>query len=200
MIVRTIVAIFVLSAMVAGPVSAQSGASVRVTASADPVEAAVGETVVFRVEVEGAPATVIQTPSRPSTVNLEPRRRAPRTERSRSTKGGELRRTVTFSWRFQPQETGTARIRPATIVVRGEEYTTEDIRVRVTPPPQRPSTPTLTHPEDASAPTLDERDLFVRATATADRAYQNEQVVVEYRLFYRPGVRLRHSRLADSWN
>ena len=200
MIVRTIVAIFVLSAVVAGPVSGQSGTSVRVTASADPVEAAVGETVVFRVEVEGAPATVIQIPSRPPTVNLEPRRRAPRTERSRSTEGGELRRTVTFSWRFQPQETGTARIRAATIVVRGEEYTTEDIRVRVTPPPQRPSTPTLTHPKDASAPTLDERDLFIRATATADRAYQNEQVVVEYRLFYRPGVRLRHSRLADSWN
>jgi len=188
-----------LSTALVGTVWAQPDATVRVTAGADPMEAAVGETVVFTVRVEGAPATVVRTPSRPTTVNLTPQARAPQMQRFRMNEDGTVRRGVAFSWSFRPQREGTARIQPITVVVRGEEYTTDPVRIQVSSS-RRGSEPTLTHPEGASGATLDNEDLFVQATATADRAYQGEQVVVEYRLFYRPGIRLRHSRLADSWD
>ena len=200
MSIRIAVIVLMLGAALAGRVSAQD-ASVRVTARAEPMEAAVGETVVFTVQVEGAPATVVQTPERPATVNLDPQHRTPQTQRTHSTEGGTSRHSVTFSWRFRPPETGRARIRPVTVVVRGQEYTTDAVQVQVAPPSNSRSGPRLTHPDGApSGRPLDERDLFVRASATTDRVYQNEQVVVEYRLFYRSGIRLRHSRLADSWN
>lgn len=200
MALRTLALILALSATLAGRVSAQ-GASVRVTATAEPMKATVGETVVFTVRVGGVPATVVRTPDRPSTVNLEPQRQRPTRQHTRTMRDGRLRREVTLSWQFRPTEPGLARIQPVTVVVRGERYTTDEIRVRVTSPSQRQSSPRLTYPDGAPGDaSLDERDLFVRATATADRAYQNEQVVVEYRLYYRPGVRLRHSRLADSWD
>lgn len=201
MSIRIAVLILVLNAVLGGQVCAQSDAAVRVTARAEPMEVAVGETVVFTARVEGAPATVVRTPERPATVNLVPQHLVPQTRRLHSTEGGTDRHSVTFSWRFRPQETGTARIRPVTVVVRGREYTTDTIQIQVTPPSKSRSRPSRLHPDGApTGSSLDERDLFVQASATADRVYQNEQVVVEYRLFYRPGVRLRRSRLAESWD
>jgi hypothetical protein len=170
-------------------------------AEAEPTTVEVGQTVVFTVTVEGVPATVVQPPEQPAVTNLESRTRRPDTRRVQSSTEGTLRQAVTFSWRFRSEEPGTARIRPVTVTIRGTEYTTGAIRVQVAPEPERLSSPTLTHPDGRpSDATLDERDLFVRATATTDRAYQNEQVVAEYRLYYRPGVRLRRSRLAESWD
>ncbi len=199
MSVRVLVLLLALSVALVGSASAQD-ASVRVTAEAEPMTATVGDPVEFTVRVEGVPATVVQTPDRPSTVNLEPQRRRPTTQHTRTMDDGRLRRDVTFSWRFRPEEAGTARIQPVSVVVRGETYTTGTIRVQVTSPSEDASTPTLSYPDGASGAPLDERDLFVQAAATTERAYQNEQVVAEYRLFYRPGIRLRHSRLADSWD
>jgi hypothetical protein len=170
-------------------------------AEAEPTTVEVGQTVVFTVTVEGVPATVVQPPEQPAVTNLESRTRRPDTRRVQSSTEGTLRQAVTFSWRFRSEEPGTARIRPVTVTIRGTEYTTGAIRLQVAPEPERLSSPTLTHPDGRpSDATLDERDLFVRVTATTDRAYQNEQVVAEYRLYYRPGVRLRRSRLAESWD
>ncbi|PSQ82160.1 MAG: protein BatD [Bacteroidetes bacterium QS_1_63_11] len=175
-VIRTVLCL-ALSAGVVGAVCAQSS-SVRVMAEAEPTTVEVGQTVVFTVTVEGVPATVVQPPEQPAVTNLESRTRRPDTRRVQSSTEGTLRQAVTFSWRFRPEEPGTAHIQPVTVTIRGTEYTTGAIRVQV----------------------LDERDLFVRVTATTDRAYQNEQVVAEYRLYYRPGVRLRRSRLAGSWD
>ena len=180
---------------------AQPTPSVRVSAQADPTTVEVGASVRFIVRVDGAPATVVRTPDPPATTNLEPQQRTPRTRQIRSSTRDGLRQGVVFSWRFRPQQQGVARIQPLTVVVQGEVYTIAPIRIQVTAANDRSSAPTLTRP-DGGAPdgALDARDLFVRARATDDRAYQNEQVIVEYSLFYRPGLRLRHSRLAGSWD
>lgn len=198
MSVRTVV-LLVLNAALVGGVFAQEGA-VRVTAEVDAEEVSVGDAVVFTVEVQGAPATVVQTPTRPTPVNLEPQQRVPETRQTRADEG-ETERGVVFSWRLRARRPGPAHIPPVPVVVGGEEYATNEIRLRVSRQSEQSASPTLTRPEGSGADAaLDERDLFVQATATADQAYQNEQVVVEYRLFYRPGVRLRHSRLAGSWD
>jgi len=201
MLVRVAVSVVVLGGVCAGMSRAQSSGTVRVTAEADPTEVRVGETVQLTVRVDGVSATVVRTPDPPSTTNLEPQQRMPRTQQIRASSGGRLRQGVVFSWRFRPRQQGAALIQPLTVVVQGEEYTTAPIRVRVSPRTARPDFPTLTGPDGTSRDkSLDARDLFIRARATDDQVYQNEQVVVEYSLFYRPGIRLRHSRLAGSWD
>ena len=199
MLLRLVVLLISLPAVLVPGAKAQD-ASVRVTAQAEPMEVTVGDAVVLTVQVQGAPATVIRTPRRPAAVHLQPRQQRPDVRRTRSTQGGGLRRTVTYSWRFRAQRAGAARIQPVTVVVRGEEYTTAPLELRVLPASDTAAGPTLRGPEGGARASLDTRDLFVRATSTAGQAYQNEQVVVEYRLFFRPGIRLRHSRLTDSWD
>ena len=199
MLLRLVVLLISLPAVLVPGAKAQD-ASVRVTAQAEPMEVTVGNAVVLTVQVQGAPATVIRTPRRPAAVHLQPRQQRPDVRRTRSTQGGGLRRTVTYSWRFRAQRAGAARIQPVTVVVRGEEYTTAPLELRVLPASDTAAGPTLRGPEGGARASLDTRDLFVRATSTAGQAYQNEQVVVEYRLFFRPGIRLRHSRLTDSWD
>ena len=199
MLLRLVVLLISLPAVLVPGAKAQD-ASVRVTAQAEPMEVTVGDAVVLTVQVQGAPATVIRTPRRPAAVHLQPRQQRPDVRRTRSTQGGGLRRTVTYSWRFRAQRAGAARIEPVTVVVRGEEYTTAPLELRVLPASDTAAGPTLRGPEGGARASLDTRDLFVRATSTAGQAYQNEQVVVEYRLFFRPGIRLRHSRLTDSWD
>ncbi len=196
---RTVLFFVVLNLLLSGGAHGQE-ATVRVTAQAEPMTVTVGSAVVLTVRVEGVPATVVRTPKRPATVNLEPRQQYPDTRRTRSPQDGTIQRALTYSWRFRARRAGTARIQPVTVVIQGKEYSTSPIQVQVTSPSAGTSGPTLEYPDSAARASLDERDLFVQATATTDRAYQNEQVVVDYRLFYRPGIRLRHSRLADSWD
>ena len=198
---RIAVLALAVAAVCVGVGRAQSSETVRITAEADPADATVGETVRYTVRVDGAPATVVQTPDPPSTTHLELQQRTPRTRQIRASRGGRLRQGVVFSWRLRPRQQGPARIQPLTVVVYGEEYTTAPIRLQVSPRSGQPDAPTLTRPEGASVgQSPDARDLFIRARATDDQVYQNEQVIVEYSLFYRPGIRLRHSRLAGSWD
>jgi len=203
MLMRPVGLLLLLGAVWGGlnPSPAQPTPSVRVSAQASPMTVEAGAPVRFTVRVDGAPATVVRTPDPPATTNLDPQQRTPQTRRIRSSTRNGLRQGVVFSWRFRAQQPGVARIQPLSVVVQGEVYTTAPLRIQVTAADNRATAPTLTRPNGAApGGALDARDLFVQARATDDRVYQNEQVIVEYSLFYRPGLRLRHSRLAGSWD
>jgi len=206
---RALVALILL--LVGGMESAwgQSAPDVSVSAEARPPEVGTEGTVAFRIEVRGAPRSVIETPDPPATTNLVLQETTPTTERDVSFDQGQLTRRIVFEWRYRPMRVGTGRIQGTTLRVRGESYTTDEVRVRVVPQSQRPRRPPQARaapgpPSGADDATrragLEPRDLFIRATASADTAYQNEQVTAEYRLFFRPGVRLRQSRMADAWD
>ncbi|WP_181149281.1 BatD family protein [Salinibacter sp. 10B] len=194
--------------LLVGGVRAQSGDEVEVTASAQPSEVGTAGTVVFKIQVKGAPLSAIETSSPPSTTNLVLQNPTPQTDPELSFDSGRLTRHVAIKWTYEPLQVGIGRIRPTTIRIRGTKYTTDEIRVRIVPQSQRPSrAPSASAPPAASSQrpssqsnALGPRALFIRATASADTAYQNEQVTAEYRLFFRPGVRLRQSRMADAWD
>jgi len=189
-----------------------AGQSVSIEAQATPSEAGVQEVVVYTIRVDGASLSDVQTPEPPSTTNLVLNQSTPSTKRDLSFQKGRLDRSIAFEWRYRPIRVGTARFRPTKITVRGKTYATAEIRVRIVPQSQRRSTPTPTPhgppttrrqpPPDApsSADVLGPQDLFIRASAETAEAYQNEQVAIEYRLFFRPGIQLRHSRLANAWD
>jgi hypothetical protein len=190
------------------PAPAQSG-EVTVEAEATPAEAGTEETVTYTIRVTGAALSAIETPEPPATTNLVLKQTTPSTERNLSFDSGSLSRSVTFRWSFRPLREGIARLKETAVTVKGETYTTEEVRLRIVPQSQRPqSTPSSPHggarPNRSAPPpageVLDPQDLFIEATPDADRAYVNEQIAVEYRLFFRPGIQLRHSRLASAWD
>jgi len=206
---RRLAGLIGLLLLVGSSVQAQPDADIAVAASASPSEAGTEETVTVEIRVTGASPSAIETPDPPPTTNLALQEPTPKTERELSFDSGHLTRHITFEWQYTPVEVGIGRIRPATLQVQDQRYTTDEIRVRIVPQSRRASSrrPARTPPSSSSQPSpataqpsLRPRDLFIHATASAETAYQNEQVTVEYRLFFRPGVRLRQSRMADAWD
>ena len=205
---RRLAAASALMLLLVGGVRAQSDTDVSVSAQARPAEVGTAGIVTFTIEVRGASRSEVRTPEPPATTNLVLRETTPRTRREVSFDSGRLTRRLTFEWTYEPMRVGVGRIRGTTVRIRGETYTTDEVRVRIVPQAQRPSRapPPAAEPGPRADADREERgglrprDLFIRGTASTDAAYQNEQVTVEYRLFFRPGVRLRQSRMADAWD
>ncbi len=191
-----------------------------VRAQAVEVEATVSESTIgtderltYRLEVRGASLSSISTPDPPSTRNLTLLQRTPSTQRNMTIINGQMEQSVGFQWAFQPVQEGEARIDSAHVNVDGQTYSAAPIRIRVVPQAQRPSQGQagrrqqwpFSSPQQQEAEPDDEReidadDLFVRAIPSTRRAMQNQQVTIEYRLYFRDGIQLRHSRLAGSWD
>ena len=200
-------AVFLLTATLilgGGAAHAQASGTVRVEASAQPTTVGADGRVTFTLRIEGASGTAVETPSPPPTRNLVLQQRTPSTEESLSFEDGQAQRGVTYEWEYRPLRTGAARIEPATVQVRGESYTTGEIRLRVVSPSQSTSSRSDTEAQDEmearAAAQIGRRSLFIRGRPSTTTAYQNEQITVEYRLFFRPDVRLRRSRMADAWD
>ena len=206
--IRLLVVLTGLGLLLGSGVRAQPS-DVTVSATAQPMEVGTEERVTFTIEITGAPRSTIQTPEPPPTANLVLQDPTPNTRRELSFDSGALTRRITYEWTYRPMQVGIGRIRSADIRIQGQTYTTDEIRLRIVPQSQRPNRPPRAHgapptPSSRRNPqrpsTLSPRDLFIQATASTDAAYQNEQVTAEYRLFFRPGVRLRQSRMADAWD
>ncbi len=124
---------------------------------------------------------------------------------------GRVSQSVTFSWTFKPLRVGTGRFGPLELEIGGATYGAAQITVNVVPQAQRPPRPQRRSPflldpfaRDPAPSTQDarisERDMFIRAIPSKRQAFQNEQVTIEYTLYFRTGIQLRQSRLADSWD
>jgi hypothetical protein len=194
----------------AGPVVAQS-TTVRVSASVSSTEVGAQESVTLRVRVEGTALRGVETPEPPVTTNLVLDQSTPSTQRNVAINSeGEMERSVTYRWIYEPMRTGAAEIGPVEVRIAGTPYTTETIRLTVVPQGQRPSLPsTSPHGAQPTPPSasgsrsnsgVGTRDLLIRAEPSKTTVYQNEQVTIEYRLFFRPQVQLRRSRLASAWD
>lgn len=192
---RFVAVLSVLVLILVGGASAQS--SVRVEAEARPMEVETEGDVTFTLRVRGVPPTVVQRPSPPSTTKLSLQGSAPRTQRTFSGDGGG---SITFKWKFRALEVGTGRLGPVKVTIRGETFSTEPIPIRVRPRSQGSSSSRASPVSSSTDASQRPPALFIRALPAAQRAYQNEQIPVEYRLFFRPGIRLRNSRLADAWD
>jgi hypothetical protein len=194
------------------PAQAQSDDTVTIEALADPSPVGTEERITLTLRVEGASPSEIETPDPPLTRGLALQQSTPSTQRDVSFSNGELTRSVTYQWTYEPVRAGTARFFPVKVVVRDTPYETEPIDVEVVPQSQRgtrssssPRSGTSRSSQAPSSPSDESslvvgRDLFIRAHPETQRVYQNEQVIVAYHLYFRGGIQLRHSRLANAWD
>lgn len=200
----------VLLLLLVGPAAARQ---VDVRASVDATTIGTEESVTFTITVEGSDGSNVQLPEPPQAEGLTLLQTVPRTQQSVSIINGQMSRSFGFSWAYRPIGTGTARIGATTLKVGDRDYHTQPITVQVVPQDQRPARPQQVDPfsrllqspfdappDNAEPPAINDSDLFIRAVPSAREAWQNEQVVIEYRLFFREGIQLRQSRLTDSWD
>ena len=199
---------------VAKPVAAQQ--DVSVLASVDEITVGEDETVTYTLEVKGASSSEIETPEPPPTEGLVLLQSIPSTQRNVSLVNGRMEQSLAFQWHYRPVRQGTARFDPIAVTVQGESYRTDLIRLTVVPQSQRPRrqasrdpatglfrrspNPTPSASEADGEAEIAPKDLFIRAIPSATEAFFNEQVDVEYRLYFRNGIQMRQSRLADSWD
>lgn len=206
--IHQIGAVVVLAVLTAGTSLAQ-----QVTVEASVGDRTVGteEVVAYTVEVKGADLNQITTPQPPETEGLVLMQTMPSTRRNVSFVNGRTSQSIAFTWSFRPQREGSARILGSTLEIGGQPYTTNTIQLDVVPQAQRPARRQRTphspfdpfrsrQQAEEPAPEIGREDIFIRVIPSQRAAYQNEQVRLEYQVFYRDHVVPRQYRLADSWD
>ncbi|GMQ80756.1 MAG: BatD family protein [Rhodothermia bacterium] len=190
---------------------------ITVVAQVDLTTIGTEEAVTYTIEVGGAPANDIQTPSPPDARGLALLQSTPSTQSNLSILNGVMEQSYSFRWVYQPLREGSAQLGSTSVTVGGAVYKTEKIDITVVPQSQRPAraprrsirrldpfSSLFRSPFDSAEPVEeappDPTDLFIRATPSDRSVVQNEQVTIEYQLFFREGVQLRQSRLTDSWD
>src|SRR5690606_27209827 len=207
---RSIIAVTIVIGLfgVERPVSAQQ---IEVRALVDETTIGDQDIVNSAIQINGADLNGVETPSAPSAEGLALMQRTPSTQQSMTIINGQLEQSISFGWRYQPVRRGNARIDAATVTVNGRTYTTEAISINVVDQVQRPRRPSPSgrqgwpfvvpsRPHADARRDIDSRDLFIRAVPSKRTARQNEQITIEYRLYFRDGIQLRHSRLTGSWD
>lgn len=192
------------------PLKAQQ-ANVKASVSSSTIGTEEG--VAYTIEIEGVSANEVQRPTAPAADGLTLSQPVASTQTSVSIVNGRMSQSVSFEWVYRPTGEGTAQIGTTRVVVKGETFTTDPITISVVPQSQRPQRQTRTDPfnpfgslrrqpqQPASPPpAITDRDIFIRAIPSNRNVVRNQQVNIEYQLFYREGMQLRQSRLADSWD
>ena len=164
-----------------GPLAAQQ---VTVRAYLDQNTVAVNRQFVLNVEVSGTQ----QVTSEPELPDLEDFALylGSGTSTSMQMSGGRTMVSVTFQYRFRAVREGSFEIGPVSLEAGGAELLTEPLMVTVTtgPPPSQQGQPGAA----GEGEEIDAGDLFVAAEVSQRRVYQNEPVVVEYRIYTRVNV------------
>ncbi len=189
---------------------------IKVTATVSETTVGDEEQVSYTLEIEGVSFSNIAVPEPPEAENLALLQPIPSTQRNMSFINGLQRQSTAFTWVYRPLRLGRALIKPTSVTVQSRLYRTDEIRIDVVPQSQRPQRqqrpantspfsslfgpPPGTPPDEPRASRIGEQDIFIQAIPSANEAFQNEQITVEYRMFFRPFVQPRESRLADSWD
>ena len=197
-------------------IPAAYGQDIEIRATVNETTIGTQEQLVFSVEISGVGFSGVETPAPPDAEGLALLQSTPSVHRNMTFANGALEQSITFRWTYRPLQEGPARLLATRVTVDGQTWETGPLDIVVVdqaqrPQPQQPPQSSnwpfgsaSSWPQDPGAPetpeTLEPSDLFIRVAPDKATARQNEQIVVEYVLYFRDGVELRHSRLSGSWD
>lgn len=98
---------------------------------------------------------------------------------------GRTSMAITYQYRFQALTEGTFEIGPVSVTVGDEVVQTEPVTLVVSDAPPQPDAGG--DPADPGA-AVGPDDLFIETRVSSDRAFENEPIIVEYRIFTRVPV------------
>ena len=93
---------------------------------------------------------------------------------------------VTFTYILQPKKEGTFNIAPATIKVKGSNYTSNALVVKVLPPDKSEDAAQQNGQQAASSTAVGKEDLFVGVNLSKKNVYEQEGLLVTYKLYANP--------------
>ncbi|MDX1390059.1 MAG: BatD family protein, partial [Acidobacteriota bacterium] len=171
----TLIAAYGLSLLVPTGV-ALPAQDVDVRAYLDNHEIGVGQQFILNVEVSGT-QQIDGEPELPDLTAFAIYRGSGTTS-SMQMVNGRTSVSLIIQYRYLATEKGTFEIPPITVRTAGQSLTTEPLSLTVsdTPPPAAGSRP-------GGDPQIGPEDLFVEADVTGVRVWENQPVIVEYRLF-----------------
>lgn len=190
-------------------ITSQTSSAQTVTGTVSSSTIGTEETVSYTLEISGTDGSDIVPPSPPEAEGLV----LVSTSASRGTNisitNGRVSRSVSYTWHYRPEQEGAARILETNITVGNQNYRASSVSITVVPQSQRPRRPQRRSPfgslfddpvPNRPPPEITERDIFIRARQSSREAYMNEQVTLDYQLYFRPGTLPRNSRQSDSWD
>ena len=170
------------------------------------------ETVAYTLEISDADASDVSSLTPPDAEGLTLVSPNPSRSTNMSITNGQISRSVSYTWHYQPQQEGEARILATNVSIGDQSFTAQPITITVVPQAQRPARQSRRRSPfggfslfddpftDEPAPEVTQQDIFIRATQSTGEAFLNEQITLEYTLYFRPGTAPRNSRQSDSWD
>lgn len=209
----------IFSTLFAMVVLAVPGYAQDVSVEATVSETTIGteEAVTYSIVIQGVVAGDVTAPRPPEAEGLALLQTAPSTQQSVSIVNGRMSQSISYRWAYRAAGEGNAVINGTSVQVKGKNYNTQAIGITVVPQSERPQrqarrnspldpfgalrrTPAAPAGNEPTPPKIGKNDIFIRALPSARRVVRNQQVNIEYHLYFREGMQLRQSRLADSWD
>lgn len=167
--------------------------SLTVQAQVQATQLGLSETVVYTVELIGVTSPPLRTPDPPHTRNLSLLQPLPAVQRYYTLVDGRIQQRLRYTWRFRPIQPGLAWIGPTQLTVGEQTLATEPIELTIVP-----AATASPMNEPVQEPLLPHQ-LFIEAYLTPANPYEQQQVVLEYRLFFHEGLQVWRSRMVGSW-
>ena len=160
---------------------------VQLKASVSKNKVGINETFEYSIEVSGK-STSLPTPVLPSFTDFTNLSSTPSTSTSIQFINGKISSTLSYTVFLQPQKTGEFIIAPATLEVEGEVIKSNEIKITVTKQSTKPKAQSQT-PQSRQDADISGEDLYLKAEVDKKSAYQNDQIIVTYKLYFRINVR-----------
>lgn len=111
--------------------------------------------------------------------------------------------TITFTYILMAEKEGTYSIPGATIVANGDNYTSNSISIKVLPPDQTATSSSNTRGGTSSSRSqamggkITDKDLFITATASKTTVYEQEAVLLTYKVYTLVNLTQLHGDMPD---
>ena len=109
-------------------------------------------------------------------------------------------KSTTFTYILMAEKEGTYSIPGATIVAEGNNYTSNSVSVKVLPPDQSTGTASnngRTSRNQASNGKITEKELFITATASKTSVYEQEVILLTYKIYTQVNLTQLHGDMPD---
>ncbi|NOX88711.1 MAG: protein BatD [Calditrichaeota bacterium] len=148
----------------------------------------INENFTYSIEVSGR-STSLPDPKHPDFNDFYVLS-GPNTSTSIQFVNGRMNSSKVFSYYLQPRKKGKLVIAPATVQYKGKTYSSNSITVTVTEVSQQATGPKRTKPpKRRTDKDLIGQSIYLKTSVSKRKAYVGEQIIVEYKLYFRVNVR-----------
>ncbi len=176
--------LWLIFALVAVGIRAQD---IRLTASVDPNPVAVGEQFIYRVEVSGSVQNLpeVELPNLDQFALLA----GPNVSSSFQIINFSMQASKTYTLYLAARQEGTYQIGPATAKYQGKTYRSNSLRLKVVKQSQKPAARNQGSSRQKTSRSNDlSRWIFLKVIPSKKQVYQNEQVTLTYKFYYRLNI------------